>query len=273
MSSPTSSDEGEIRDVVGSVEKATTTLPQFDGTSVDRQDRNRSSNSTSMSPERGYIARNINSYERSRSPYSDRPRGSKRSRDSDHDDYDDHNRDTRRFKVHYEDPKDHRHRSRISYEDIDHSVTSNSELRYDDRDRYVDKRHRTRSRSPYRSNRSERNGHSGSLRRDGNRHSVYQDIKKKPYEQDDRSRCGMDQSVSKRGESPMPAENARQEAKTKQGSSQYIDKSGNAFALEKYTFHALIVSFAELFTGQATHKSLTLKLHNPNPNPKSMKQR
>src|SRR4051794_41914992 len=96
MGSHTSSDEGEIRD--GVVEKATKTLPQFDGTSVDRQDRNRSSTSASLSPERTYRSRDRNA-DRSRSPYRE-PRGSKRGRE---DDYADRSRDPRKFKVYYED--------------------------------------------------------------------------------------------------------------------------------------------------------------------------
>src|SRR4051794_20782256 len=106
MASTPSSDEGEIRD--GVVEKATTTLPQFGGTSVDRQDRNRYSTSASISPERTYRSNDGRSADRSRSPYR-QPRGSKRGREED---YADRSRDPRRFKVHYEDEP---RRSRVSY--------------------------------------------------------------------------------------------------------------------------------------------------------------
>jgi len=234
MASSASSDEGEIRD--GGVEKATTSLPQFDGTSVDRPDRNRSSNPTSMSPEHEYRSRDRRSTERSRSPpYSDRrTRGSKRGRD---DDYPDRSRDPRRFKVHYEDGRqDYSRRSRVSYEDLDQDSTAPSDLRYDDRDRYAEKRHRTRSRSPYRSSRGgDMNGRGGQARRDGGRYGGYADSSR-PISSgygDRGGRDSKDQSVSKRGQSPLPADNARHEAKTTQGlSQQHTERSAENFELE-----------------------------------------
>ncbi len=209
MASPASSDEGEIRD--SSVEKATTSLPQFDGTSVDRPDRNRSSTSNSPSPDREYKSRDRKSRESSRSPYVDRqPRGSKRARDEEY--TAERSRDTRRFKVHYEDsPHDYQRRSRVSYEDLDRGSVGASELRYDDRDRYTDKRPRTRSRSPYRPNRGHERGGGrggqGSL--DDNRHGSHANDKKRPnpYSNGEhRSRGINDQSVSKRGSSPLHAD-------------------------------------------------------------------
>jgi len=229
MASPASSDEGEIRD--GSVEKATTSLPQFDGTSVDRQDRNRSSKSISMSPDHAYRSRDRRSHERSRSPYSDRPpRGSKRPREEE---YPDRSRgDPRRFKVHYEDsPQDYKRRSRVSYEDLDRGPTTSSSLRYDDQDRYAEKRARTRSRSPYRASRDEdRHERGGHSRKDENRRGGYpngESRRSNHYNNGDlRSRDTKDLSVSKRGLSPLPADNARQEAKSTQGySSQHTDRS------------------------------------------------
>jgi serine/threonine-protein kinase PRP4 len=223
MASSASSDEGEIRDGTGSVEKATKSLPQFDGTSVDRQDRTRSINSTSISPEHGYRSKDRRSRERSKSPYSDRaPRSSKRARD---DDYADRSRgDPRRFKVHYEDPpQDYTRRPRVSYEDIDHG---SSDLRYDDRDRYAEKRPRTRSRSPYRSSRGgERNGYGGHSSRGGNRNDGHRDMgRPNSYGHGDlRNRDSRDQPVSKRAYSPLPADNARLEAKITQGYSQRHD--------------------------------------------------
>jgi serine/threonine-protein kinase PRP4 len=236
MASPASSDEGEIHD--GSVEKATTTLPRPDGTSVDRQDRNRSINSNSMSPEHGYRSKDVTSPERSRSPYSDRqPRGSKRARN---DDYSDRSReDPRRFKVHYEDsPQAYRHRHRVSYEDIDRGSISTSELRYDDRDRYSQKRPRTRSRSPYRTNRGDgRDEVGGSSRRNRDRYDGYGDASRpsSSYGRGDvRIRDLKDQSVSKRGHSPLPADNERHEAKTMQGlSRQSSDQSTKTREPEK----------------------------------------
>ncbi|KAE8445836.1 hypothetical protein EG329_012759 [Mollisiaceae sp. DMI_Dod_QoI] len=227
MGSPASSDEGEIRD--GSVEKANTSLPQYDGTSVDRQDRNRSSISNSRSPEHGHRPRDRKSHERSRSPYDQQPRGSKRSRD---DDYPDRSRDTRRFKVHYEDtPSEYKRRPR-GYEDLDRGPTASAGLHYDERDRYPEKRARTRSRSPYRSNRGgDRNWHGSQSRRDDSRHDGYVNDHRRPdsYGHGDlRSRESKDQSVSKRGPSPLPADNARQEAKTTKGhSQQHVDQSAN----------------------------------------------
>jgi serine/threonine-protein kinase PRP4 len=234
MASSASSDEGEIRDGNGSVEKATTSLPQFNGTSVDRQDRIRSSNSTSTSPEHEYRPKDRRSPERSRSPYSDRPpRGSKRPRD---DDYADRGRgDPRRFKVHYEDvPKDYTRRPRVSYEDLDRG---SSDLRYDDRDRYAEKRPRTRSRSPYRSSRgSERNGYAGQSRHGENRNGGPRDMGRPgAYGHGDvRHRDSRDQPVSKRAQSPLPADNAKHEAKITQGhSQQHYNTSASSLGLEK----------------------------------------
>jgi serine/threonine-protein kinase PRP4 len=217
MASSASSDEGEIRDDTGSEVKATTSLPQYDGPSVDRQDRTRSSNSTSMSPEHDYRSQD----RRSRSPYSDRqPRGSKRTREND---YADRSRDPRRFKVHYEDaPQNYTRRPRVSYEDIDHG----SDLRYDDRDRHSEKRPRTRSRSPYRANRGEeRNGYGEQSRRGGYRYDGRPDMSRpNSYVHGDvRNRDSRDQSVSKRAQSPLPADNARHEAKTMQGYPQQLE--------------------------------------------------
>jgi serine/threonine-protein kinase PRP4 len=225
MDSPASSDEGEIRD--GSVEKANMSLPQYDGTSVDRPDRNRSSNSNSKSPEHGQRSRDRALHDRSRSPY-DQPRGSKRSRG---DDYTDRSQDPRRFKVHYEDAdQDYRRRPR-GYEDLDRGSTASAALQYDERDR-PEKRPRTRSRSPYRSSRGgDRNGHSSQSRRDNGRHNSYANDHRRPdsYGHGDlRSWESRDQPVSKRGPSPLPADNARQEAKITKGYSQrYADQSAN----------------------------------------------
>ncbi|KIN01762.1 hypothetical protein OIDMADRAFT_121348 [Oidiodendron maius Zn] len=168
MASSASSDEGEIRD--GSAEKATTTPPRFDGAPVDRQDRNRSSKSLSMSPEPRYGPNDKDLAERARPAYSDRrPRGSKRPR---RDDYLDRSRgDPRRFKVHYEDdPPSYQRRSQVSYDDIDRGSAANSELLYDDRDKYSQKRPRTRSRSPYRpSRRGDMDLYDSQSRRGGSR--------------------------------------------------------------------------------------------------------
>ncbi|PMD63491.1 kinase-like protein [Hyaloscypha bicolor E] len=225
MASPASSDEGEIRD--GNVEKATTSLPMYDGTSVDRPDRNRSSNSKSMSPEHGGRFRDRRSRDRSRSPYSDRQlRGSKRAREEE---YTDRSRDPRRFKVHYEDaPQDYKYRSRVLYEDLDRGPASSSDLRYDDRDRYAEKRPRTRSRSPYRSDRGgDRHGRGGQSRRDDRHSRGNEDRRPNSYGNGDYSRERTDLSVSKGGPSPLPADNSRREAKTTQGYSQHHNDQSN----------------------------------------------
>ncbi len=217
-SSPASSDEGEIRD--GGVEKATKSLPQYDGTSVDRPDRNRSSISTSRSPEREYRARDRRSRDRSRSPYSDyHSRGSKRAREEE---YPDRSRDPRRFKVHYEDSHpDYKRHSRGPYKDLDRGSVEPSDLRYDDRERHIEKRPRTRSRSPYRAGQGgERYVRGGISRRDERRAGGYGNGSRRTNSYGNgemRSHEIKDQSVSKRGQSPLPADIARHEAKTTQG--------------------------------------------------------
>ena len=233
MTSSASSDEGEIRD--GSAEKATTTLPRFDGAPVDRQDRNRSSKSPSISPEPRYGLNDRDSAERARPTYSDRrPLGSKRPRG---DIYSDRSRgDSRRFKVHYEDdPPSYKRRSQVSYDDIDRGSIANSELPYDDRDRYSQKRRRTRSRSPYRlSRRGDRDGYDSQPQRGGNRGYVDTDRPTSYGHGDLRSRDIKDQSVSKRGPSLLPADNARQEAKNIQGfSQQSSERPAETFEAEK----------------------------------------
>jgi serine/threonine-protein kinase PRP4 len=237
MASSASSDEGEISDV--GVEKATTMPPKLDGTSVDRQDRNRSRKSISMSPEHNYGQRDRRSNERSRSPYSDRAsRGAKRNRD---DDYLDRSRDPRRFKVHYEDnSSDYRRRPRVSYEDLDRGPATYTGLSYDERDRYSDnKRPRTRSRSPYRANRGESYNHGGHGRRDAERYAQSgprgNRFSSSNGNGETRNRDFMDQSVSKRGHSPLPTGNTRQEAKSAQGYlQQSFDKSSNNNDVAKY---------------------------------------
>ncbi|KAI1127924.1 kinase-like domain-containing protein [Nemania abortiva] len=182
MASPSSSDEGEIVETRDGNSKATS-LPQIDGHGVDRMDRTRAKYSRSRSPEHlnGLRHRPATS-RRSRSP-----RGLKRS----HDDRDSYrggrvDSDPRRFRVHYEDPRDSYRRTLISYDDEDRppSRSSTTNLHYDDRDRsygrdrprdrsqdsdrYPDKRPRNRTRSPHVSSRGERDRRDYS-RRDGDR--------------------------------------------------------------------------------------------------------
>ncbi|PQE12356.1 CMGC DYRK PRP4 kinase protein [Rutstroemia sp. NJR-2017a BVV2] len=228
MGSSGSSDEGEIRD--GVVEKkATTSLHKFDGTSVDRQDRNRSSTSTSVSPRSpgsSYRSRD----RRSRSPYSARQqsRGSKRPRDDDY--YDRNSHDSRRSRVQYEDSQDYRRRSRVSYGDIDKGPSS--DLRYDDRDEYNGKRARTRSRSPYRANRNGDRNKRYESSSNGGRHGGYAD-RNRPYGYGDSGRSSRDQSVSNRDKGPLPTDNTGQDAKTTQGQLQQHKNGSDGINLEK----------------------------------------
>ncbi|KAI0101608.1 kinase-like domain-containing protein [Nemania sp. FL0031] len=192
MASPSSSDEGEIVETRDGNTKATS-LPQIDGHGVDRMDRTRARYSRSRSPEysNGLRHRPATS-RRSRSP-----RSLKRS----HDDRDSYrggrlDSDPRRFRVHYEDPRDSYRRARISYDDEDRppSGSSTTNLHYDDRDRtygrdrardqsqdrdrYSDKRPRNRTRSPHTSSRGERDRgdysrqHNDRVRRDADRNGA-----------------------------------------------------------------------------------------------------
>ncbi|OTA64678.1 kinase-like protein [Hypoxylon sp. EC38] len=180
MATPASSDEGEIVEN-GVGDSKATSLPQFEGTGVDRMDRTRGRYSRSRSPE--YV--NGSRYPHNSSRRSRSPRGRKRPRD----DRDSHRGgrldvDPRRFRVHYEDAADSHRRSRLPYDDEDRppSRSSASGLHYDDRDRdygtrnrgrdrsrdrdrHPKKRPRNRSRSPFRPLRDDRN-RNGPLRRD-----------------------------------------------------------------------------------------------------------
>ncbi|KAI1780112.1 kinase-like protein [Hypoxylon cercidicola] len=182
MATPASSDEGEIVENGG--DSKATSLSHTEGTGVDRVDRTRARYSRSRSPEYVNGSRYPPSSRQSRSP-----RGHKRLRD-DRDSYRGGRQDTdpRRFRVHYEDTADNQRRFRLPYDDEDRppSRSSVSDLHYDDRDRdfaarnrggdksrdhdrHPRKRHRNRTRSPYRpppQNDINRNGYS---RRDENK--------------------------------------------------------------------------------------------------------
>lgn len=235
MVSSTSSDEGEIRD--GSVEKATTSPPRYDSPPVDRQDRTRSRASPSLTPEPRYRRNDRESSERMRNAYPDRrPAGSRRDRG---DDYNDRPRgDSRRFKVRYEDdPPSSKRRSQLSYDDTDRGDGPNSDLPYDDRDRYPRKRLRTRSRSPYRHDRREDRDAYG-LQSRGSNHRDSADSNRPGSSQgrEERSRDIKDLSVSNRGQNPLPADNARENAKLMQGSSQKSSAPPNeSQGVERYT--------------------------------------
>lgn len=236
MTSGNSSDEGEITD--GGLEKATTTLPQYDGTSIDRPNRPREYHA-SKSPEYENRTRDRRSRDRSRSPYYDRqPRGSKRARE---DEFPDRSRDPRKFKVHYEDAnQNYKRRQRVSYEDIDQGSAGDAQLRYDDHDRYPDKRARTRSRSPFRGHRNDDRDRRGHASR-GGRNGSYIDESRNSTRgySDARSREFKDQSVSKRGTNPLPADISRHEAKTTKGSSQQLDHLHDHEGFERYKVQSL----------------------------------
>lgn len=236
MASPASSDEGEIRDT--GLEKANTSLLELDGTSVDRQDRIRSRSSTSNSPpfENGFALRDRRDHDRSHSSYDHGSKGSKRPRDDDH--YDRRHVDPRRFRVHYEDrPFDNGRRTRISYEDLDTGSMSSPDLRYDDRDRYPEKRHRTRSRSPYRApHADDRRARDGYGRKDRGRYGNKNEPEKYSSYGSERQKIRgvTDQSVSKRANDPMPTGASRQDAKSAQGSlQQHSENLNNGTGLER----------------------------------------
>ncbi|GAB0140052.1 hypothetical protein EsHS_00000690 [Epichloe bromicola] len=166
-----SSDEGEIIEG-GTGDLKATSLARHSGNGIDRQDRNRSKQS---SPDHDTASRYSGSSRRSRSP-----RGHKRTRD-DRDTYGrGRGRDSRHVRSRCDDPRrdDHR-RSRISYDDLDRpkSYPSSGNCgrrlndereqevnrshggdggRYAETTRYSDRQPRPRSRSPYAPNRSGR---------------------------------------------------------------------------------------------------------------------
>ncbi|KAI9815343.1 MAG: U4/U6 small nuclear ribonucleoprotein prp4 [Pycnora praestabilis] len=203
-----SESEGEI--IESDSEKATKSLPSVNGTSVDRHSRSRLP--TSRSPDYHDYSRR----DRSRSPYRHpSPRGEKRRRDDEHQN---DRSDPRSFKVHYESRRafDDARRHRISYADLDRSGSTDTQLRYDDRDprdRHHDKRARTRSGSPARfSRKPESRSRHGQLHRDDrlNGHS-----RKGYVDREDEGSTGKwskEQSVSERGDLPVPTVKSKREA-------------------------------------------------------------
>ncbi|KAG5795964.1 hypothetical protein H9Q69_004976 [Fusarium xylarioides] len=159
-----SSDEGEIVENAAKDLKATS-LQHTGGSSVDRQDRNKSRLST---PDHDSASRYSNGSRRSISP-----RGYKRShdeRDRDRDHYNSRPRD-QGYRRNYEDSRRDDHRKpRGQYDDLDRPASRTSNFSYGgrdrsrdrdnyrdgDRDRYSSKRPRNRSRSPQRSRPSDR---------------------------------------------------------------------------------------------------------------------
>ncbi|KAJ4257351.1 U4/U6 small nuclear ribonucleoprotein prp4 [Fusarium torreyae] len=162
-----SSDEGEIIEN-GAEDLKATSLQHTGGSSVDRQDRQKSRLST---PDHDTASRYSNNSRRSISP-----RGYKRShdeRDRDRDSYGSRSRDqdSRSFRHNYEDSRrDDARKPRGPYDDLDRPASRASNFSYGgrdrsrdreyyrdgDRDRYSNKRPRNRSRSPQRSLRTDR---------------------------------------------------------------------------------------------------------------------
>jgi serine/threonine-protein kinase PRP4 len=202
-------DEGEI--VESDTEKATTSLPSVNGTSVDRHSRTRVA--ASKSPDGLQNPR----YYRDRSPYGDRLRGEKRRRGDDNH-YERGRSDPRRFKVHYEGGRSHDEGRRhpISYADLDRGDSTDHHLRYDDRDnkvRYPDnQRGRTRSRSPPRPpRRDEYRNRGGHGQRDGRREGYSRRNQVDYGYEGSHGRHSREQSVSERGDLPVPTELSKRE--------------------------------------------------------------
>jgi serine/threonine-protein kinase PRP4 len=202
-------DEGEI--VESDTEKATTSLPSVNGSSVDRHSRTRVA--ASKSPDG---PQNPRLY-RDRSPYGDHSRGEKRRRGDDNH-YERGRSDPRRFKVHYEGGRSHDEGRRhpISYADLDRGDDTDHHLRYDDRDskgRYPDsQRGRTRSRSPpHPFRRDEYRNRGGRGQRDERREGYDRRDRADYGYEGSRGRYSREQSVSERGDPPVPTEVSKRE--------------------------------------------------------------
>ncbi|KAI9798452.1 MAG: hypothetical protein M1825_005359 [Sarcosagium campestre] len=160
--SSSGNDEGEINE--SDSEKAITSLPSNNGTTVDRPSRDHGQARLPTDEPRQAASF------RDRSPHRTVPRSEKRSRDESDLQYDSTRSDPRHFKVRYEGRShDDRSRRRNQRADLDQHSSMNPS-RYDrrgGRDRYYGQRHRTRSRSPVRSARGrEYNGWGGRSERD-----------------------------------------------------------------------------------------------------------
>ena len=236
--SPSTPSEGEI--VESDSEKATTSLPSVNGTSVDRHSRNRVSVSKSPAPVES-PPRRYKSRTRSRSPYRE-PRGEKRRLGDDY--QSDRGRlDPRRFKVHYEaKPSGSRPRSRVSYADLDRGESADAPLRYDDRDtteRFRDKRLKTRSRSRQRpSKRPDYDVRYGREDRDRKRGVFGQKDRDYHGYKESNSRLLNNQSVSDRGHNPVAAESSKRDAETRHFQSKHSvpisesDKQADKYVLD-----------------------------------------
>lgn len=208
---PSTPSEGEIvEDTISDIEKATTSLPSVNGTSVNRNTRPRASPVPPTNARSPAVAPSIRSPrpDRSRSPYREY-RGEKRRRDDDYSS----DRDmsgSRRYNSRYDDRYHDDRRQQKSYADLDRGGPAASQLRYDDDNRrYHDKRARTKSRSPVR--RGWRGGYDRT-----------KDRSRSPYRHDrDRGHGGRnagpatEQSVSDRGRPSAVAQKSRHDAESR----------------------------------------------------------
>lgn len=204
--------EGEI--VESDSEKATTRSIDVRSTSVDRLSRKPASISRSPSPIES--PKYHRSRTHSRSPYRE-SRGAKRPHE-DNELQDRRRNDPRQFKIRYEDRRfEDRRRGFNRYEDLNQSVRTAPNLRYDDRSAGGgprDKRRRTRSRSPRPLKPTADQGRHSRIDRGARPWSrSWGDQSGREY-QEGRSRHCQKQSVSDRGHSPVAAANTKQEAET-----------------------------------------------------------
>lgn len=242
--SPSTPSEGEIIES-GSETKATTSKTSLNGTSVDRQTRVSTSSvprsrspeslSTSRSPRRrrSRSRTSRSSRSRSRSPYRSY-RGHKRRREDGF--YDDRRyyrqeppsrrRAGQRFDDRY-------HRRSNSYYDYDQEEGYGGGLKYtDDYDRREEKRHRTRSRSPYRDS--------------------YHEVRKpKQYSGDEwngstgprgfkERRSSTEQLVSERGSVPIVAQTSKQDAEIRENQVQQQGYHASSRVVDRYVTRGFI---------------------------------
>ena len=234
MASPMGIDEGEI--IESGSEKANKSPPSVNGNSVDSQSRNTSARAVSLRQapydESGVTERH--QYQR-RSPArpSISSRGEKRGREA-YQGYERERSDPRRFKIHYEDRlSDERRRSRVSYADLDYGGGLDDHRHQDGRDAdgYHHKRPRTRSQSPAGRPR-------GWEKHRGRSERGYEEDRSSRYSSRTHAeRGGYDgsggkqtkaQSVSERGDLPVPPALSRREAelRMKESKQDHTDSTG-----------------------------------------------
>lgn len=176
--------------------------PRSRDLSVDRLRRNRSS-----SPE----SRRSRPGRRSPSPATkSEARGIKRGYRDDRND----NRgyDGRRFRLHYEEAISERRRPSRHYDDVDKGRPSSDVLSYDEQGP-LDKRRKTRSRSPTHHRRDDHNG--GNRRETSSRYGSRERVS--PQGLGIVAKEARHQSVSKRGQYPLPTDGEKRDAKLAEG--------------------------------------------------------